>query len=178
MKNTLALSAAAITLLITSLGAPAEAAYVVDLTQVADPSQPLWFDVVATGSGTIDLTDLSVNAVDVFEGAFIEPNVPAILTGPLNTFDFLYNGTFSGPLDFGGGGRTDASSGSGDSTGIDMFSGLLFVPFEYVSGAALSGASTWDNATLASLGATPGTYKWTWGTGGWSDALLATFRNR
>jgi hypothetical protein len=34
-----------------------------------------------------------------------------------------------------------------------------------VSGNALSSSATWNNATFASLGMTPGTYVWRWGTG-------------
>ena len=39
------------------------------------------------------------------------------------------------------------------------------MPQGYVSGAALSSSSTWNNAIFASLGVTPGTYVWRWGTG-------------
>lgn len=42
---------------------------------------------------------------------------------------------------------------------------MLFVPQSYVSSTALANSSTWDNASFASLGVTPGTYVWTWGTG-------------
>ena len=52
---------------------------------------------------------------------------------------------------------------SGDNVGVQ---GLpLLVPQGYVSGNPLSGTATYDNATFASLGITPGTYTWTWGTG-------------
>jgi len=39
------------------------------------------------------------------------------------------------------------------------------VPQGYVSDTPLSSGATWNNATFASLGVTPGTYVWTWGTG-------------
>jgi len=60
----------------------------------------------------------------------------------------------------------EASAGSGDLVGLRHRNdpGLL-VPRGYVSGAPLSSSATWNNATFASLGVTPGTYEWTWGTG-------------
>src|SRR5262245_18258247 len=42
---------------------------------------------------------------------------------------------------------------------------FLVLPVGYMSGGALSSSSTWNSATFASLGVTPGTYVWTWGTG-------------
>lgn len=47
----------------------------------------------------------------------------------------------------------------------------LFVPVGYVTGHALSDTSTYDSATFASLGVTPGTYEWTWGTGAQPDSF-------
>ena len=84
----------------------------------------------------------------------------------------LYSGLFTGPTNFGSGLVTFADTGRGDSVGIrinpfdgNVPNGLLFVPQGYVSGAALSDSMTFNNATFASLGVTPGTYVWTWGTG-------------
>jgi hypothetical protein len=39
------------------------------------------------------------------------------------------------------------------------------VPPGYVSGNALSDTSTYNGATFARLGVTPGTYVWAWGAG-------------
>ena len=39
------------------------------------------------------------------------------------------------------------------------------MPLDYVSDFPLSDSSTYDGKTFSSLGVTPGTYKWTWGSG-------------
>jgi PEP-CTERM motif len=62
-----------------------------------------------------------------------------------------------------GGSSLAAGSGSGDEVGI--FFGRLVVPHGYVSDSPLLDTATYDSQTLSSLGATPGTYKWTWGSG-------------
>jgi hypothetical protein len=146
--------------------APARAAYVVDLREVGS-------DVVATGSGTIDLTDLSLFQSSAFSVTAISPSFGAIVTGPASGGHLdVYSG-FSGPLNFGSGSQTSPSSGGGDLVGI---SGLitvrhLGVPAGYMSGSALSDTMTFDNTTFASLGATPGTYTWTWGSGAHADSF-------
>jgi hypothetical protein len=63
-----------------------------------------------------------------------------------------------------------ASSGSGDIVGIVGGIGII-VPAGYASGHPLPDTSTYGDATFASLGATPGTYKWTWGTGAHADSF-------
>ncbi len=135
----------------------AQAGYTVTLAQVGP-------DVVATGSGTIDLTGLTYE----YEGdstAGLVPNEANINTGPAS-FEARdsYSG-FTGPTSFGSGGAgTLASSGSGDIVGIAVDSeNIIKVPAGYVSGSSLSDMSTYDNQTFASLGVTPGTYTWTWG---------------
>jgi hypothetical protein len=164
--NALALSAAAVALLITSFGAPAEAAYVVDLTQVADPSQPLGFDVVATGSGSIDLAGLSSPAAS--SGApFMDPGDGGIQVGGKDNL-YAYSGV-TGPVSFGTGGSTGADTYSGFPVGVS--SGELYVDRGYVSGDQISSTTIWTDASFASLGVTPGTYKWTWGTGANADSF-------
>jgi hypothetical protein len=41
---------------------------------------------------------------------------------------------------------------------------FIVVPFDYISDTRLSDSATYDNATFATLGVTPGTYAWTWGS--------------
>jgi hypothetical protein len=143
---------------------PASAAYVVTLTQEGK-------DVVATGSGSIDLKDLGFD-VTGDAGGGLEPASGTIVTGP-ETFpptDF-YKG-FAGPTSFGSGGSTLASSGSGDVVGIaPSRSPVIIVPSGYVSRNPLSDTSTYDNTNFAKLGVTPGVYTWTWGSGTNADSF-------
>jgi hypothetical protein len=48
---------------------------------------------------------------------------------------------------------------------------VIIVPSGYHSGDPLMGTSTYDNQTFGSLGATPGTYVWTWGRGADADSV-------
>src|SRR5262249_17695709 len=100
--------------------------------------------------------------------ARVRAGVGVIITGqPGGNGDVdLYTG-FTGPTSFGSGFFFFPNTGSGDTVGIDAqsFGGLLAVPPGYLSGAALSGSITFSSSTFASLGVTPATYTWTWGTG-------------
>jgi hypothetical protein len=132
------------------------AGYTVTLQQVGA-------NVVATGSGPIDLTGLSFSGTVSSFSTQIFPNIGFIQTG-LSGFSVDKYLGFSGPGSFGSGPDTVANSGSGDLVGISLALGL-YVPQSYVSGTPLSDSATYDNATFSSLGVTPGTYEWTWGTG-------------
>jgi hypothetical protein len=138
-----------------------QAGYVVTLQQVGS-------NVVATGSGAIDLTGLGPGSDNQGQSA-IEPGSAFITTGPTGISNADTYSGFSGPTSFGLGiGMvTFANSGSGDLVGILGAGALQFliVPRGYVSGNALSDGSTYNGATFTTLGITPGTYTWTWGTG-------------
>jgi hypothetical protein len=97
-------------------------------------------------------------------------------TGPTSfTLVDEYQGAITGPTSFGSGIFTAANSGSGDMVGISNGSvfgqPIVTVPSGYVSGAALSDTATYDNTTLSLLGATPGTYTTTWGSGPTEDSF-------
>ena len=139
---------------------PAQAVYIVTVQQVGS-------NVVATGSGTLDLTGLTfVERVNSSSGD-IHPSIALLYTGPTisGPVDFYFG--LTGPTKFGSGGEIFANSGSGQPVGLTNFAaaGDLVVPAGYASGSALSDTTTWDNQTFTTLGVTPGTYEWTWGSG-------------
>ncbi len=152
---------AAILVLLTAGTAHAGSVYIVTLSQQGS-------DVVANGSGTIDLTGLtSFGSATLFPELY--PAHGIITVGDGFNLD-LYGGT-SGPFTFGNGGAIFPSSKSGDSVELEDFGIFLDVPQGYVSGTSLSGSSTFDNTTLAKLGVTAGTYTWTWNSGANSFVL-------
>jgi hypothetical protein len=120
-------------------------------------------DVVATGSGAVNLTGLTLE--------FTVAPEPGILAGHgvINAGQSSVNvpayGGFSGPTTFGSGGSFFPNTSSGDFVGINNSFGTIFVPAGYVSDTALSDNMTFNSATFASLGVTPGTYVWSWGDG-------------
>jgi hypothetical protein len=161
--KTLILAAIRCSLMFTAVTAslfsvrPAQA-YTVTLEQVGS-------NVVANGSGAINLTGLTKASTPFGGPSAIAANLGFILMGaPSGGISDGYFG-FTGPMSFGSGDVFFPNTGSGDLVGINGFLGFLFVPVGYVSGAALSDSMTYNNATFASLGVTPGTYVWTWGTG-------------
>jgi hypothetical protein len=157
---TLALGVA---LLVTGVD-PAQAGFIVNLDQVGP-------NVVATGSGTIDLAGLSLPFPNSFR-AVMQPQFGQIAIGspndePVDVYTGITGATSSfGP---GNGGASFPNSGSGDKVFINP--GMLLVPSGYVSGNPLSSISTYDNRTFSTLGVTPGTYLWTWGSGAHADSF-------
>lgn len=135
--------------------------YVVKLKQQGN-------NVIATGGGSIDLTGLTYQNSFSDSGASLWPSDGFINLGSPSS-DNLYFG-LTGPTNFGNGDNTGASTASGDFSAVmgnPLYWGVpgLYVPYGYTSDTALSGSATWDHATFASLGVTPGTYVWTWGSG-------------
>jgi hypothetical protein len=139
----------------------ASAATIITLEQVGS-------DVVATASGSIDLTGLTHGSFTNGGLSFLAPDDGDIIIQ--GAADDEYSG-FTGPGSFGPGDITYASSHSGDNFSLDAGSDLIKVPFGYVSDTPLSATATWDSTSLSALGVTPGTYTWTWGTGADADSL-------
>jgi len=159
-KNLLSLTLLAIGVTFLFSVQPVQA-YTVTLQQVGA-------NVVANGSGAINLTGLTFASGGFVQTGGMGPSI-ALLVVADGIGLSRYTG-FSGPSSFGPGITIiNDSSDSGDSVGIvgpAFFLGRsIFLPAGYVSGTALSDSSTYNAATFASLGVTPGTYVWTWGTG-------------
>ena len=154
----------AVTILVT-LAASARGEYIIDITQ----SGP---NVVATGSGTLNLTGLQEVGSSA-QDPLLLPSIGAVFVGPTTT-ETEYAG-ISGPTAFGSGGLQFASTSDGQSAGIAGNEGSgspgFEVPHGYVSGSSLAGSATFDNTTLSGLGLTFGTYTWDWGSGKTADSF-------
>ena len=124
-------------------------------------------NVVATGSGAFNTAGLTFLGISAFASSSIVPNTGRIITGAassqVNAPVNVYTG-ITGPTNFGIGGPS-LTSGAGDLVGIGGLTNNVYLPLGYVSGTALSDSATYINSTFASLGVTPGTYVWSWGTG-------------
>jgi hypothetical protein len=152
--------------------------YVVKLQQVGP-------DVVATGSGSIDLTGLTffrstsldpaIHPFKYYLGNCLDCGSTFVNTGPTSSTVDSYSNPGGWGANFGGGGTTVANSGSGNMVGIATnvwvnvggfrSVNLLSVPKGYVSGTFLSDSATYNGKTFATLGVRPGSYVWKWGTG-------------
>lgn len=146
----------------TAFAQRAEGSVILNITQSGS-------NVVASGSGTINLAALILVGSGASTFTQLEPNTATIVVGPDGLIHFDDYHSISGPSSFGSGGFVGPSSGSGDFFGIA--GPFLFVPQGYISGAALSGTDTFNSATLSSLGLTTGTYVWTWGSGATADSF-------
>ena len=102
----------------------AQADYLVTLEQQGP-------NVVATGSGTINLAGVSfLGTVLGNVGGSLTPNGGSVFVGS-GTED-MYTG-FSGPTDFGPGNNIFSDSDSGSSVGIFGLADILYVPSGYTS---------------------------------------------
>ena len=164
----------AMALLIAALGGQAEAALVIDISQSGA-------DVVAAGSGTIDLAGLTYSLTTPNSTGVIG-DIAVIYVGPTTQGTTDFYGGASGPAGFGSMFlEFNPSSGTGDIFGVQgngqSMGSYIVVPSGYVSGDSLSGTSTYDNTTIAGLDLTPGTYTYTWGSGADADSFTVNIES-
>ena len=125
-------------------------------------------NVVASGSGTIDLVGLTGGGFVNLDGSV--QGSDALVGVGSGGLDQLFTG-ITGPAAFGSDIVEIASSSTGEGFGVHGVSQYVFLPGGYVSGSSLSGTSTWDGTTLAALGLTPGMYVYTWDNGAAGDTF-------
>jgi hypothetical protein len=130
-------------------------------------------NVVWNGSGSFNLAALTSAGPSTIGGGY-NSVAGAWAIGPIVTVD-TYSGTISNPGGFGTS-QINVTSNTGSTFGIlPGGSGrLLYVPSGYVSNTVISGSSTYANTTIAGAGLTPGTYTWSWGSGGNASTLVMT----
>ncbi|MBV9656516.1 MAG: PEP-CTERM sorting domain-containing protein [Verrucomicrobia bacterium] len=162
--------ACALVLLVVACGvlspSRAHAVFTFTLSQVGP-------DVVVTGSGTFITTGLTFsNNVNGTPG--IAPSFGNLLVSPTGAQPFAVYSGITGPGSFGSGTGATESSGTGPDAGVNGSNHVLGLPVGYVSGTFFTDSATYNNATFASLGFTPGTYTYTWGSGATADSLTVT----
>lgn len=129
-------------------------------------------DVVWSGSGSFNLTDLTLVSNQNI-GPGYAANQAIWIAGPSSIVDQYGGASLTYPTSFGSGG-VGASSSDGSAFGIlpgGASGRILSVPSGYVSGTNISGSSTYTNQTIVGMGLTPGTYVWNWGSGVNADTM-------
>jgi hypothetical protein len=169
-RSSLRLLAATTLVLIAGAGTAvtAQAAFIVNATETGG-------NVVFEGAGSID-----TSAWTLFGTAGdTSPQVnaaSALLLGPRQEAIRWFPGlNRAGPDNIGPGTTTKGMVGQGDYVGMSWTGGgaqtVLWLAQDYVSGAVMSSSATASSSTFASLGITPGSYVWTWGTGATADSF-------
>ncbi len=164
MKNQKVLCRLAVAALVALwLARPAEASFIINIVQSGS-------NVVATGSGSLDITGLSFCCTGPVQDE-IQPFTNKLILGASATADQYDASLTLSPSGLGSSPTTVlASSETGSTVGVGTAFGLL-VPNGYVSGTSITGSDTWNSNTIAALGLTPGTYVYSWGTDPSADTL-------
>lgn len=132
------------------IAAHASATYTISISAVGA-------DVVATGRGTINTTDMTIQTIESSCGGGkggTDANI-TICMG-VGAAGGVAVDAVSNTTPFGTGLVTLASSASGDP--VFMSGPQLYLPANYVSGAPLTSSNTYAGTTLAAMGLTAGTY--------------------
>jgi hypothetical protein len=139
-------------------------------------------NVVWSGSGSFNLTSLTLNeTIPGVTGGYNKSFAQFVVgsSSPVNATTYSGSSFTTFPANFGSGSGTPPSSSSGSIFGVVQTSGTggpreVLVPQGYTSGTEISGSMTYNSQTIAGMGLTPGTYTWSWGTGGNTSTLVMT----
>jgi len=143
----------------------AQAAFQFELKEVGP-------DVVLTGSGSFNIAGLTPRTGFTNGGGFLGPNFPLLQVGASGAPMDVYSVAAVGASTFGTFGFVAAGVATGDAIAFASDLNHVFgpndwrlsVPAGYISGTQLSGSATFTGRSFASLGITPGTYTWSWGS--------------
>ena len=124
-------------------------------------------NVVWTATGTLNVAGLTKSSTQVGGVGFDATN--AIFGSGIGASADVYTGSITKPAGFGTGGSA-ATSGTGSYLSVQGVPAALWVPAGYTSGGAISNTTTYTGS-FTSLGLTPGTYIYSWGSGGNADTL-------
>jgi len=140
--------------------------------------QQVGSNVVMTGSGSVNTAGLT-NSGNANRAGSVNPSFSAFTVGsPTDVSEIYWSGLTGNKPSIGQGPFTLASTGTGDTFCLSTYSGGgLYLPLNYVSGAALAGQSTFSGTTLSALGLTIGNYTWTWGSGANAGSAVMTISN-
>jgi hypothetical protein len=127
-------------------------------------------NVVWTSTGTLNVAGLTYNSTTTGGSGFDATN--AVFGSGIGASADVYTGSITKPANFGTGGA-GAASATGSYLSIQGIPAALWVPAGYTSGAAISNTTTYTGS-FASLGLTPGTYTYSWGSGGNADSMTLT----
>jgi hypothetical protein len=143
--------------------AAADASLILNLVDQLDGTVKLDY------SGQINSTSFT-SIGPVVSTSSIQPN-QGLLQNAANVTYFL-TGSGSAGQNFGTGGPATATSASGSPIYLNFAApSILGLPVGYTSGAPLTGSMTFSGS-LASLGATSGSYTFNWGGGGSGRSVI------
>ncbi|MAS94017.1 MAG: hypothetical protein CMO55_12550 [Verrucomicrobiales bacterium] len=137
--------------------------------------------VSISASGSLNLSGLTRETNVFYAEPRIRPLEPDFTLGPASemvedvgdTYRVSDGDSIITPGTFGTGAPTTATSGTGSVFGLSLGVNpkLIQVPDDYTSGSPIIATARFDGATIASLGMTPGTYVWSWGSGGTAESI-------
>ena len=151
--------------LIAACASPVRGVVIVNANEVGG-------NVLFAGGGTFNLAGLSILAgYNYSTQAYISSAFIPTATFGANPATAILVDTYAGfpEMPFGSGLDRVADLGSGDRFGVNA--NQLLVPAGYLSGSLLSATNTYSGMTFDSLGVTPGSYTWTWGSGMDADSF-------
>lgn len=126
-------------------------------------------NVVWTSTGTLNVAGLTFTG-NIGVGIGFDATNALFGSGGANTADG-YSGAITKPVGGFGTGGAGALSGTGVYLGVSNIPATLYVPAGYTSGGAISNTTTYTGS-FTSLGLTPGTYTYSWGSGGNADSIV------